>query len=687
MRTLISLALAASLPLGLAAQQPPSAPQAPAPPPPAAPPVMQRPQLPPLRTPTADTGVFAHLDLTPGNLVRLPDGRPGPQYWQQRASYDIRATLDTGARKLTGTVRITYTNNSPDTLAHVFLQLDQNLFRQGSVGSMMFASNSRFGTRGFNGGFNPTSITQQAPAAKGAAARPAKKLSGHTDDTMLFLPLADALAPGRTTVLTIDYWFNIPEHGADRMGYDGPLFELAQWYPRMAVYDDVRGWNTDQYLGQGEFYLEYGDFTYEVTVPAGYIVAGTGMVTNPAEVYTPTERARLVQASKSDTTIHIVTEAELKDGTARPKTAGTITWRFAAQNVRDVAWGASPQYLWDASSYNGHYAFAYYRPTAQSSWADAAKMSRFSIKEYSERWFGYPYPHISAVEGPISGMEYPMVAMEAPNIKGEPGLETQQDALNSLYNVITHEIGHMWYPMIVGSNERLYAWMDEGFNTFINTFSEEDYWQRSDSNTRKGEEKFFVMPNDQLPTAQPIMTPANRYRTNNNLGELAYVKPSIALLALRNLVLGPEVFDKAFSEYTHRWAFKHPTPTDFFRTMEDMSGRDLSWFWREWFFTTATIDQGIDSVTQVAATDGGNDAKVFLKNRGAAVMPVDLKLTLSDGSVQWVKLPVEVWYYDQTKFTSEIHTAKPVVKAQLWMTDWFKDYDSSNDSWTAPGGN
>ena len=682
MRFLTSVALAALLPTGLAAQQPPTA-APPAPPPPM---VMrpQQPALPPLRTPTADTGIFAHLDLNPGNEVRLPDGRPGPKYWEQRADYDIRATLDTGARKLTGTVRITYTNHSPDTLAHVFLQLDQNLFRQGSVGSLMFASNSRFGTRGFDGGFNVTSIMQEAPAAKGAKPKGAKKLTGRVDDTMMFLPLAEPLAPGKSTILTIEYWFNIPEHGADRMGYDGPLFELAQWYPRMAVYDDIRGWNTDQYLGQGEFYLEYGDFTYEVTVPAGYIVAGTGVVQNPAEVYTATERARLAQAARSDTTIHIVTDAELKDGSARPRKDGMLTWRFKAENVRDVAWAGSPDYLWDGSSYDGHYAFAYYRKAAESSWADAAKMSRFSIKEYSERWLPYPYPHISAVEGPISGMEYPMVAMEAPNVRGTDGLESQQDALNSLYNVITHEIGHMWYPMIVGSNERLYAWMDEGFNTFINTFSEEDYWQRSDTNNRKGEEKFFVMVNDQRPTAQPIMTPANRYRTNANLGELAYVKPSIALLALRNIVLGPEVFDKAFSEYTHRWAFKHPTPTDFFRTMEDMSGRDLSWFWREWFFTTATLDQGIEGVTQSSNPDGSNTAKVALKNVGAAVMPVDLKLTLSDSSVQWVKLPVEIWYYDQTKFTSEIRTTKPVIKAELWQSGWFKDYDSSNDSWTAP---
>ncbi|HEU4570189.1 MAG TPA: M1 family metallopeptidase [Gemmatimonadales bacterium] len=666
MRFLLLAALCAA---PAAAQQPTT------PPTPASPAPARRPQLPPLRTPTADTGVFQHLDLAPGNEVRTADGRPGPRYWQQRADYDIRATLDTAAKTLTGTVRITYTNHSPDTLAHVYLQLDQNLFRQGSVGSRMFPASSRFGTRGFDGGFTITRITQETAPAAGPRARAARPrsaaLTGRTDDTMMYLPLAMPLAPGARTVLVIEYSFLIPEHGADRMGRDGALYELAQWYPRMAVYDDIRGWNTDQYLGQGEFYLEYGDYTYAVTVPAGYIVAGTGMVQNPAEVYTAAQRARLATALRSDTTIHIITAQELADGSARPRGAqGTTTWRFKAANVRDVAWAASPDYLFDASGWNGIYAFAYYRAGAAGTWADGARMSRFSIKEYSERWFPYPYPQISAVEGPISGMEYPMVAMEAPSRTKE-----------GLYNVVTHEIGHMWYPMIVGSNERLYAWMDEGFNTFINTFSEEDYWSRSDTLQRRGEQR-FVMVNDQAPTAQPIMTPANRYRTNGNLGSLAYVKPSITLLTLRNVVLGPEVFDPAFREYTRRWAFKHPTPADFFRTMEDLSGRDLSWFWREYFYTTATVDQAVDSVTNVAGPNG-NTARIVLKNNGAAVLPVQMTLTLDDGSTQRVDLPVEIWYYDQTRFQAEVATSRPVTKVQLWTGGWVKDYVGTNDTWTA----
>ncbi|MFL5515307.1 MAG: M1 family metallopeptidase, partial [Gemmatimonadales bacterium] len=507
------------------------------------------------------------------------------------------------------------TNNSPDTLRFVWMQVDQNLFRPGSVGSLLFAQESRFGGAGFPGGFEIESITQSPATAKpttAAARRRAAAASQATarstplkwrvDDTMMYLDLV--------------YSFNIPEHGADRMGRDGSLYELAQWYPRMAVYDDVHGWNTDQYLGQGEFYLEYGNIDYEVTVPAGFIVAGSGVLQNPADVLTAAERGRLAAAVKSDTTIAIVTPDELSSGAARPRAEGTQTWRFRAEHVRDVAWAASPEFLWDASGWDGVLAQAYYRPSATDTWKEAAKMSRFSIQEYSTRWFRYAYPQITAVEGPVSGMEYPMVAMEA---KSEDGPD--------LYNVITHEIGHMWFPMTVGSDERRYAWMDEGFNTFMNTFSEQDYWKRDDTEIRRGEAR-FVTALDQTPNAQPIMTPANRYKNDQNLGSLAYVKPSIMLLALRNKVLGPEVFDTAFREYTRRWAFKHPQPADFFRTIDQVSGRDLSWFWRGFFFTTAALDQSVETVRQ--APDSG--AEVVVRSLGTAVMPVELRVGYADGS-------------------------------------------------------
>jgi hypothetical protein len=685
--TILLLALAPSLsfaPARAAAQQP----TGPKPVQPARPLT-----LPTLRPPVADTGIFSPVSLPPPSGTRQADGTPGPSYWQQRVDYTIRATLDTTAKRLTGTETIRYTNNSPDTLRFVWMQLDQNLFRQGSTGSLLFPSESRFGAAGFQGGFEIDSVLQctdtDVQRAGGAATPkktkrprrsspqgspsnvpprcPAAPLKTRVDDTMMYLDLATPIPPGGITVFDLAYGFAVPEHGADRMGRDGALYEIAQWYPRMAVYDDVHGWNTDQYLGQGEFYLEYGNIAYEVTVPAGYIVAGTGVLQNPADVLTGDQRSRLAAALKSDTTVHIVTGPELASGAARPVNQGSLTWRFRADNVRDVAWAASPEYLWDASGWEGVLAQAYYRPSAETTWRDAAKMSRFSIQEYSTRWLGYPYPQISAVEGPVSGMEYPMLAMEA---KSDDGPD--------LYNVLTHEIGHMWYPMVVGSDERRYAWMDEGFNTFINTFSEEGYWHRDDSPVRQRERQ-LVIGIDQTPTAQPIMTPANRYKTSSNLLSLAYVKPSIMLLTLRSKVLGPEVFDSAFREYSRRWAFKHPQPSDFFRTIEAVSGRDLAWFWRGFFFTTAALDQTVESVKQ--EPDGSG--QVTLANLGDAVMPVELELGFDDGTTERVKLPVEVWY-DGNRYLYAIKPGKTIVSARVNPDGTFPDAVPTNDAWKRP---
>ncbi len=615
----------------------------------------------------SDTGIFSPLPLPPATEFRSAVGTPGPRYWQQRADYSIKASLDTATRRLAGSEQITYTNNSPDTLRFVWMQLDQNLFRPGSVGSLLFPSDSRFGSAGFEGGFEIESVTQAKSIVAKKSVAPAP-LRTRVDDTMMYVELAFPLAPGGTAHLNLSYAFNIPEHGADRMGRDGALYEMAQWYPRMAVYDDVHGWNTDQYLGQGEFYLEYGNIDYEITLPAGYIVAGSGVLQNPAQVLTPTERSRLASAVKSDSTMAIVTADELSAGAARPRTDGTLTWRFKAERVRDVAWAASPDFLWDASGWNGVLAQALYRPSSVATWKDAARMSRFSILEYSTHWFQYPYPQITAVEGPVSGMEYPMVAMEA-----------RGDDPADLYNVITHEIGHMWYPMTVGSDERRYAWMDEGFNTFINTFSEEDYWNRDDTGVRRNESR-HVTSLDQSPTAQPIMTPANRYRNNDNLGSLAYVKPSIMLLALRNKVLGPEVFDSAFREYTRRWAFKHPQPADFFRTIEEVSGRDLSWFWRSFFFTTSSLDQAVESVK----LGRDSSALVTIRNEGSAVMPVELQLSFEDGTTQLLKLPVEIWYFGD-RYRLRVPPDERLVAARVNPDGAFPDVDPSDDAWQLPG--
>jgi len=617
-------------------------------------------------TGVADTSLFAPLNLPPGNLYRSGSGAPGPRYWEQRADYDLKATLDTAAKALRGELTLRYTNNSPDTLHFLWFQVEQNAFKANSLNSYVFPADSRFGARNFEGGDMIDHFDEVLANGKGA--RRALKL--RTEGTVMKADLAEPLAPGHTATLSAAWHFNIPEHGADRMGRDGSLYELAQWYPRVNVYDDLRGWNTEPYLGQGEFYLEYGDYTLEVTVPAGYIVAATGALQNAHDVLTPTEVARVAQAAKSDSVVHIVSQQDLTTGTARPRKTGTQTWRFAAKDVRDVVWAASPEYLWDASSYKGILAQAYYRPSAIATWKDAADMARMSIQEYSERWFMYPYPQITAVEGPISGMEYPMVAMEA-----------RSADKYELYNVVTHEIGHMWFPMIVGSNERMHMWQDEGFNTFINTFSEaRRYPEKGDQMTRAAGERGLVTQYMEHNVDEPLEINPDRINPQL-LGENAYVKTSVGLQLLRHEILGPAAFDDAFRTYIQRWAFKHPSPTDFFRTMEDVSGRRLDWFFREWFLENPHFDQAIDSVVTAQRGDSMLVA-VLYGNHARGVLPIHARFTFNDGSTQDFDYPAEVWSTNTRMYAREYaFVGKKLVRIELDPDKRLVDIDRTNNAW------
>ena len=619
-------------------------------------------------TGVGDTSMFAPLNLPPGNEYRSGSGAPGPKYWQQRADYDLKATLDTAAKALRGEMTIRYTNNSPDTLHFLWFQVEQNAFKSNSLNSYVFPAESRFGARNFEGG-DVIDRFEEVPAA-GKGARRALKL--RTEGTVMKADLAEPLAPGRTVTINAAWHFNIPEHGADRMGRDGALYELAQWYPRVNVYDDVRGWNTEPYLGQGEFYLEYGDYTLEVTVPAGYIVTATGTLQNPRDVLTPTQITRLAQAMKSERPVNIVTQQDLSSGAARPRKTGTMTWRFAAKSVRDVVFAASPDYLWDASSYKGVLAQAFYRPSAIEPWKDAADMSRMSIQEYSERWFMYPYPQITAVEGPISGMEYPMVAMEAKSADKY-----------DLYNVVTHEIGHMWFPMIVGSNERMHMWQDEGFNTFINTFSEaRRYPEKGDQMARAGQERSLVTQYMEHNVDEPLEINPDRINPQL-LGENAYVKTSVALQQLRQEILGPEAFDDAFRMYIRRWAFKHPTPVDFFRTMEDVSGKRLDWYFREWFLENPHFDQAIDSVVTQQRGDT-LFVGVLYANHARGVEPIRARFTFTDGSTQDFNYPAEVWSTNTSMYPREYaFVGKKLAKIELDPEQRLVDVDRTNNSWPA----
>ena len=612
---------------------------------------------------------FAPLDRAEWagpNQFRGANGAPGPAYWQQRADYSITATLDTAnGGTVSGQVRIAYTNNSPDTLRFVWLQLDQNLYRAGSKGSALFASDSRWGVRGFQGGYDLSDVT-----VDGRAVTP------RVDDTMLRLDLAQPVAPrGGKATISLRFRFAVPEHGSDRMGRDGTLFEIAQWYPRMAVYDDVRGWNTDPYLGQGEFYLEYGDIDYAVTAPAGYVVAGSGTLQNAEQVLTAAQRERLARARASvatpgtnDGVVAVVTRAEA-EAAARAPVSGTRTWRFRAEDVRDVAWAAAPDFRWDATSWNGILCQAFYPwPRAGRAWESGAEQTCWSMRTYSGLFFPYPYPQATSVAGPVGGMEYPMFVMVHYG-SGDPA---------SIFETIDHEQGHEWFPMLVGSNERRYAWQDEGFNTYINAFSNERRYPGTSA--YEGYRQDWANARAANVDA-PLMTRPD-HMESAALGALAYRKPATVLLTLRNHVVGAEAFDRAFREYARRWAFRHPTPGDFFRTVEDVSGADLAWFWRSFWYTTDVLDIGIEGV-ETKGDAGRQMATLALRRHSSIPFPVTVRLRLADGSTRDVRFPVDVWAKPSggDRVTVSVGVPANVVGARLWPDPTVPDWNPANDVW------
>jgi len=587
--------------------------------------------------------------------VRTADGAPGPEYWQQRVDYIIAATLDTLSRTLRGTVSIHYTNNSPDTLKFIWIQLDQNLYRQGSKGSALFPSESRWGVRGFRGGYELTGLQVNG-----------RGTVGKVDDTMMRIDLdAPCLPHGGTTSIGMQYAFAIPDHGSDRMGRDSALYEIAQWFPRVAVYDDVRGWNTDPYLGQGEFYLEYGDIDYAVTVPAGYVVAGSGVLQNRAEVLAPAQIGRLDEAARTSSVVQVITAAEA-DAAKKRAVPGTKTWHFRAEHVRDVAWAAAPDFRWDATSWDGVLTQAFYQfPKAGKAWQSAAEETQWSIHTYSDLWFKYPYPQATSVAGPVGGMEYPMFVM----------VRYGSDDPASIFSTLDHEQGHEWFPMVVGSNERRYAWMDEGFNTYQNAFSNERRFPGSDAfPAYLANWRLSVVDGSQA----PVMTPPDRIDPSG-LAAVAYRKPGALLLALRDNVIGRDAMDRAMREYAHRWAFKHPTPADFFRTVENVSGEDLSWFWSSFFYGTGVLDIAIDGVSM---RQGGGEtiAEVHLRRVTEVPFPVTMRLKLNNATTQDVKLPVDIWDHSN-RYTAIISVERPVVGVRLWPDPHVPDWNASNDTW------
>ena len=615
--------------------------------------------------------LFAPLFYPVGESVtRSSDGAPNIGYWQNRADYQINVSLNENTNEIAGSVTITYKNNSPHFLPFLWLQLDQNLFAKNSRGQarMPVGTRSRYGNAEsvFNGGYKISSV---------------KIITDNSNadyvitDTRMQIRLPKSLKPGGDLIkIKIDYSFALPEEGADRCGIlktkNGNIFSVAQWYPRMCVYDDVEGWNTLPYLGPSEFYLEYGDYDFSITAPASHIVVASGDLQNAAEVLTATQLKRMADAKNSDATVMIRTEAEVTETSSQLKTTGTLTWKYKMQNARDVSWASSKSFIWDAAKINlpdGKKALAQSVYPAESNgtkkWGRATEYTKASIENYSKRWFQYPYTSAVNVASNVGGMEYPGIVFCGAKATGA-----------DLFGVTDHEFGHTWFPMIVGSNERKYGWMDEGFNTFINTLALKDF--------NKGEFDGSTPSPSALagymfgPMSESILNTPDAMK-EANIGATLYFKPGYGLTLLRNNILGPERFDYAFKEYIKRWAYKHPTPWDFFRTIDNVSGEDLSWFWRGWFIQNYKLDQSIKDVTY----DATKGTIVTLENLDMLVMPVIIGYETISGTKGTMNLPVEIWNNTAT-FKVKLPVTEAVKSVTIDPDKVFPDMNYGNNKWS-----
>ena len=614
-----------------------------------------------------------------GTETRSASGQPGAKYWQNRADYNLTANLNEKTNEIIGSEVLTYTNNSPDKLAFLWLNVDQNLFKADSRGNAIIPVNgSRNGAKGekFNGGHTIKSVKIIANIAGKSVETDAKFTI--TDTRMQIILPQELNGNGASLKVKIDFSFISPVYGSDRMGIqetkNGKMFAVAQWYPRMCVYDDVKGWNTLPYMGAGEFYLEYGDFNCAITVPSSHIVVCSGELQNESEVYTPEQLKRWNTAKSSEKTVIIRSAAEVTQASSRPAGKSTLTWKFTIKNSRDLSWSSSAAFIIDAARINlpsGKKSLAISAYPIESdgndAWGRSTEYTKSSIENYSKRWFEYPYPAATNVAANVGGMEYPGIVFCSWTDKNE-----------SLWGVTDHEFGHIWFPMIVGSNERLFAWMDECFNTFINSLSSVDF---NNGEYKSPKENLHMMSNYLTnPDIEPVYTAPDGLK-EANLGILAYAKPGSGLTMLREQILGKERFDFAFRTYIARWAYKHPTPDDFFRTIENVSGDDLNWFWRGWFINNWQLDQGISKVNYVK-----NDAKlgaiITVNNLEKMAMPVVLEIKTKSGTVSTIKLPVEIWERNNS-WTFNSNTNEEIETITLDPENAFPDINSLNNVWSS----
>jgi hypothetical protein len=615
--------------------------------------------------------------------TRTTTGRPGPRYWQQWTEYRLQAELDPATHRLKGRGTVRYINRSPDTLRTVFLHLYQNLFAPGAL---------RNETTPLTAGMD---LLRVVAAGQAMPLRPVQDTAAGyaTDATIMRLRPARPLLPGGTLELELQWAFAVPEDGAPRMGRDSSTYYLAYWYPQMAVYDDVVGWQIDPYLGNAEFYMGYADYDVAITVPAGWLVAATGELANAAEVLQPAIRERIALAQRTDSVVHVVREAERGAGRGRAtlgRPGGTLTWRFQARSVRDFAWGTSDDYVWDATravidTGNGQRAtpssnvqratpfsatpliHTFYRPNAPT-WKQSARYARHSVEFLSRFLWPYPYPHMTAVDGIRScgGMEYPMMTCIGGN----------RDSI-SLYGVTVHEIAHMWFPMQVGSDEKRYSWQDEGLTRFNQAEGMREFFPGYDRLAQSRQAYFRAVRNGY---EVELMRHGDLYPYGSAAFAVASYDKMAANLAMLRAVLGEQTFMRAYREYGTRWINKHPTPFDFWNTFEDVAGRDLDWFWRSWWFDTWTLDQAIASVRPA-----GDSLEIVIEDRGLAPMPVRLAVTRAGGNVDRVEVPVDVWLSGARRHTIRIARRPAVTQVAIDPEGLFVDVDRENQVWQSGG--
>lgn len=621
------------------------------------------------------------------NEYRTASGAPGPAYWQQKVDYDINCQLDDKEHRITGSETITYYNNSPDVLTYLWLSLEENIYSFDRNANYQYSNgvpervteddikNWDRDNQPNDYGVNITSVTDAA----------GNKVKFIINRTMMRVDLASPLKSKSRTVLKISWNYKLTNRMEKfgRGGYEfftadsNSLYTITHWYPRICQYSDYAGWHNQQYANK-EFALPFGNFNVKIKVPADHIVGATGECINYKDVLSPEHYSRLQKARNASSPVNIVT---LEDATKNQKSRSKNfkTWVFKAENVRDFAWTSSKRFIWDGMStningknilcmsYYGREAYPIYHQTS-------TKVVAHTLKTYSDYLFPYPYPVAQSVEA-SNGIEFPMICFNLGRTQKD-GSFTEQTKMGAIRTII-HEVGHNYFPMIINTDERQWAWMDEGFDSFVEQFAEQTWDSTLHWPTKTPD---FLVPLLQKDKSfqEPIMTyPDNQMQYPIS----AYFKPAVALNILRNTVMGHERFDTAFKTYARRWAFKQPIPADFFRTMEDASADDLDWFWRGWFYGKDVCDIAIDTVKYFTAGEGNHFYQVEMSNRGGLVMPVILQFNYDDHTRETIRIPAQVWRHNEKNVTKSYLRHKKITSIVVDPNHETADIDGSNNTW------